>query len=407
MTGGTQWSWRARSRAAVASLVVRLPDAIGARLLPRTVRYDPRELPPPPAAPNQAKRLYIAPVNYAGQGFAWARAAERIPGVGAVNFQYRGPGDFGFPADISISRNAFSMSRNWAIRHRSAVTSAFTHVLVESEKSIFARASGSDVRKEIRDLLRAGVAVATVSHGSDIRSPRRHRLIDEWSPFGEDDWSAALQAQADRNSALLDQLGLPIFVSTPDLLVERADAAWLPIVTDPSRWAPLAPVLDAGRRRLRVAHAPSHSRIKGTELIEPVMSALALEGLLDYSPVSNVPSTEMPAVYAAADVVLEQFRIGTYSVVALEAMAAGRLVVAHVHDQVRKVVQDRTGWQLPIVEATPDTLADVLRDVAERRDHYRSIAAQGVEFVRAVHDGRASAVALASFLGAEGTQIPR
>lgn len=404
MTGRPRPSWRVRARAIVASTVTRLPDRVGVRLLPQSVRYDPGALPPAPAAPDAPVRLYIGPVNYAGQGWAWARAAERLPGVRAVNFQYRGTADLGFPADVSIGVNAFTMSRNWAVRHRAAVASGFSHVLVESEKSMFARASRSDLRAEVLGLRAAGVAVAAVCHGSDLRSPRRHRLVDEWSPFGDDDWTAALQSQSDRNHRLLDELRLPVFVSTPDLLEERPDATWLPIVTDPARWAAPTPALADAGGPLRVTHAPSHSRIKGTQLVEPTMAALEREGVVAYSPVSGVPSGQMPDVYAASDVVIEQFRIGTYSVVALEAMAAGRLVVAHVHDQVRRAVRDRTGWELPVVQATPGTLADVLRDVASRRDDYREIARRGPEFVHAVHDGRASAAALAGFLGVDAKE---
>jgi hypothetical protein len=88
-----------------------------------------------------------------------------------------------------------------------------------------------------------------------------------------------------------------------------------------------------------------------------------------------------------------------YSVTAVEAMAAGRLVVGHVHDQVRDHVRGVTGLDVPVVEATPATLDEVLRDVTARRDHYRQIAGRGPAFVAAVHDGALSARVLAPFLG--------
>ena len=96
---------------------------------------------------------------------------------------------------------------------------------------------------------------------------------------------------------------------------------------------------------------------------------------------------------------LEQFSLGMYSVTAIEAMAAGRLVIGHIHAQVRDHVLDVTGEHLPIIDATPASLAAVIRDTVERPDYYRDVARRGPEFVRAVHDGARSAMVLAPFLG--------
>ena len=121
--------------------------------------------------------------------------------------------------------------------------------------------------------------------------------------------------------------------------------------------------------------------------------------MIEYQVVEGVPATEMPDLYRRADVVLDQFRIGTYGVAACEAMAVGRLVVSHADDQVRARASEARGMALPIVQATPDSLRDVLTDVVARREHFRSIAALGPTFVEDLHDGAASARALAGFLG--------
>ena len=100
------------------------------------------------------------------------------------------------------------------------------------------------------------------------------------------------------------------------------------------------------------------------------------------------------AGFAAADIVLDQFRLGSYGVAACEAMASARVVVGHVLPAVRERVREATGLELPIVEATPDTLAAVLEELISDPEGARRIAARGSEFVEAVHDGRASARAL-------------
>jgi hypothetical protein len=117
-------------------------------------------------------------------------------------------------------------------------------------------------------------------------------------------------------------------------------------------------------------------------------------GDVEYSLVSGVSSERMPGVIADADIVLDQFRLGSYGVAACEAMAAGRLVVGHVRPAVRVRIQAETGLPLPIVEATPDTLHDVIRDLLRDRDHARELAAAGPPFVAAVHSGARSAAVL-------------
>lgn len=148
-----------------------------------------------------------------------------------------------------------------------------------------------------------------------------------------------------------------------------------------------------------VLHAPTNPLVKGTALIEPTVERLSADGIIDYQRIIKVPASEMPRRYAAADVVLDQFALGIYATTSIEAMAAGRLVMAHLHDQVREHILEVTGLEAPIVEATPDTIGEVLRDIAERPDHYREIAQRGPEYVDAVHNGVLAARVLSPFLG--------
>ncbi|MGN6723795.1 MAG: hypothetical protein ACTHJM_14395 [Marmoricola sp.] len=390
-----------RARALVVRLVVLLPDRVAARLMPGGMRYDASRLPAPITAPAEPIRLLIAPANYAAQGHAWARAADRCDGVGAVNMQVRGEPDYGFPADYSIPLLPFRMAYHWSRRHRRAVTSEFTHVLFEAERPFLGRVSNFDVRREVDILRRAGLEVAFVSHGSDLRLPSRHALVDEWSPFADatDPWIQALEAKAAANNALLEASRAPVFVPTPELLLDRPDATWLPIVVDPARWECDQELFVSDRPR--VLHVPTHGPIKGTELVEPVVHRLQEEGVIEYIGRTGVPSADMPELYRSVDVVLEQFRLGIYATTAIEAMAAGRLVVGYLRDQVRDHVREVSGHEVPIVQATGETLDEVLRDLAARPSHYRDIAARGPRFVRAVHDGAYSSQVLARFLTPE------
>lgn len=92
---------------------------------------------------------------------------------------------------------------------------------------------------------------------------------------------------------------------------------------------------------------------------------------------------------------IDQLLTGSYGVAAVEALAAGRLVVGNVHPDVR----DRIADDVPIIDATPDTLESVLKDVLDDSEKYLEIAARGPEFVRKWHDGRAASAALGRHLG--------
>jgi glycosyltransferase involved in cell wall biosynthesis len=185
-------------------------------------------------------------------------------------------------------------------------------------------------------------------------------------------------------------------VSTPDLLIDVPQGRWLPVVVDLNAWRPSAPIFN--RDRLVVAHAPSKGAMKGSDLIDPTLRSLEAQGLLTYRRVDGVPPDQMPTVYGDADIVLDQFGIGSYGVAACEAMAAGRLVVGHVTEQVRGHIRAVTGLDVPIVQARSVELEAVLRDILDDPEKYRGTAAAGRAFVEAVHDGRRSAEILAEFL---------
>lgn len=374
-----------------------LPDRILAAALPRRYRFDPAAL-STPVIPDAPIRLYLGPVNWAGQGWQWARAAERLPGVGAVSMSYRVGNDLAYPVDLSVPVAGFVFSNSWQRRQLQTVRDHFTHVVVEAERPLFGRVFDQTVEDQVGALLRQGVRVAMLCHGSDIRLPSRHAAASELSPFRDGLWELTpkLERQARDNAAVLERLGLPIFVSTPDLLLDVSEARWLPVVVDVDLWATDTMPLAGGRPV--VAHAPSRAIVKGSDLIDPIMSALHEEGLIEYRRIERVPAAEMPDVYRTADIVLDQFRIGSYGVAACEALAAGRVVVSHVTGQVRDYVHSATGEELPIVEATPESLERVIRDIVANPSPYRETAARGVAFVRAVHDGRRSAEALRPFL---------
>ncbi len=354
----------------------------------------PQEVPAVSSVDGRTLRVLIAPVNYSGQGRLWARSLETAdPRIAARNMAVDVPGGFSFPADLIVPVPAYNNSTVWQ-KAQLAAAEQFSHVLIEAEEPLFGRLFGRDVREESRVLIAAGIDVAYIAHGTDVRLPSRHAASTPWSPYLDSDmYLARLERRAQEHIDLLTESGRPVFVSTPDLLADLPNASWCPVVIDPPKWSGLLPDTQASRP-LRVVHAPTSPRIKGTPLIEPTLRRLAEKGTIDYVPVVGVASSRMPEIFRDADVVLDQFRLGAYGVAACEAMAAGRTVIGHVLDNVRAQVSRTTGLSLPIVEATPTSLEDVLETIAADRSLLVSRGLAGIDFVSAVHDGRRSAAVL-------------
>lgn len=349
--------------------------------------------PLPTTVPDASIRVYIGPTNYAGQGRLWAEAlALSGETIGAANMAVQLPGGFAFPADSLVPIGVYNRSKRWQ-RAELAAVEQFTHVLIEAERPLFGSLFDRDVATEVRELQRRSLSCAFMCHGTDIRSPRNHMARNRWSPYFDDAaHTQALQHDADRNLDLLRTQGIPVFVSTPDLLIDVPEATWCPVVIDPARWIGGRPL--ATDRVPVVLHVPSMNSVKGTHLIEPMLRKLHEAGSIEYRRVTGVASSRMPGIVGDADIVLDQFRIGSYGVAACEAMAAGRVVVGAVEPEVRKAVRDVSGLALPVVEADPATLEAVLERLIVTRAEMARIGQEGVEFVAKVHAGSASVSAL-------------
>ena len=385
-------------RAAAGRVLRALPERWGVRAFPQRLGYRASDVPEPIKIAPATRRLLVAPANSAGQGWAWARTAEQLPGVSAINLDVVRSGSAPFPADFAVPDVVFAHSRSWARAHVNAMRGNITDVLIESQRSILGTTCKHDIRGEATWLDSAGINRAYVSHGSDIRHPDRHAESSPWSPFRDADWHMRqhLVKTAESNAQFLDEQDAPIFVSTPELLADIPNARWLPNVVDPGQWHVESPALSGNG--LRVLHAPTNEHIKGTQLIEPALQRLVAGGVIRYHRVSGAAPGTMVDNYANADVVLDQFRIGIYSTTALEAMAAGRLVIGFILPEVRAIAERQAGMPLPIVTADPSTIEDVLSDIARNPDEYRALAAAGAAFVRALHDGTYAAKVLSESL---------
>ncbi|HET6728566.1 MAG TPA: hypothetical protein VFG96_04055 [Jiangellaceae bacterium] len=375
------------------------PDRVGA--MPDSALTDTFERPVlPPRPASSAPLVGFGPANMAGQAWAWAKALERhVAGARTEVLMVDRGSPLGFPADELVLAATYARDVSWQLRTRDRVLGTWSHAVLEAGRPIMGTLYGQTFANDARVMGDAGIRVGLVFHGSELRDPRRHAQRHRWSPFLDDTdpWVAKVQAAVDLIRPQIDEFSGPCLVSTPDLLEYLPRAEWVPVVVDVASWTPGARVME--RAVPVVIHAPSRAAIKGSTHVEKAVGPLVDAGIIDYRRISAVRPDRMPAVLREADVVLDQFAIGSYGVLAVQAMAAGRVVVGDVTDDVRRHVRDATGMTVPIVQATPDTLTSVLRDLAGDVETAHRSAQAGPDFVAAVHDGALAAAALARALG--------
>lgn len=364
---------------------------------------------PPEQVLTQLDRtLVIGPANSAGQAWAWTRAAARhLDGVSGYVVALRND-RYDYPADELVPRATYLGDPDWQVRTLARARASWTHVLLEAGRPILGGLAGRDFVADAALLAASGVRVGLVFHGSEVRDPRRHRATHEFSPFADPrtELTRTLQARCDALLAQVRSFDGPLFASTPDQLEYLPERSrWLPVVVDTDAFSPEGAPAPLERDRPLVVHAPSNPALKGTADVQRVLGPLAERGLIELRMVTGMAPEEAARLIRAADVVVDQLLLGLYGVLACEAMAAGRVVLGHVGDRLRARVVDQVGRDVPVVEATPRTLGEVMEALLDDRDRARRVAASGPGFVTDVHDGRRSAAALAQFLDVEVTPL--
>jgi hypothetical protein len=358
-------------------------EIVDAKSAPAAVANDvPRDM--------SMRHLAIGPANYAGQAHAWAHAAERELGVTATSFGGRNGFAFDFDRRHMYDPTLYRADMDW-------ILGAPSHLIVDAFRPVLFPLGGADVGDELAIIERVGPQLALLCHGSEIRDLQRHmdRLPESYFHGAPSDWSNAVARTVRRNQQIIDNFDGPLFVSTPDLLIDVPRATWIPIVVDGSKWVSPSPHLESGRPPV-VLHLASRKvpPIKGSDIIDPVLQGLHDAGRISYLTGAHVTHDKMPDLVRNADIVVDQIRTGSYGVAAVETMAAGRLLIGSVAADVRALMPEEP----PMVDAPGEKFAEVMEQILGDIESYQSIAAAGPAFAKTWHDGAVSARAMIPFL---------
>lgn len=129
-------------------------------------------------------------------------------------------------------------------------------------------------------------------------------------------------------------------------------------ILDVDKFIPEYPSIDNDTPIL--VHAPSVKSTKGTEYVDEAIKSLKNKGInFNYIEVHNMSHEEALKIYQTADIVIDQLLIGSYGIVSCESMALGKPVVCYILDE--NVI--KYGKELPIINANPETIENVLEEL--------------------------------------------
>lgn len=236
-------------------------------------------------------------------------------------------------------------------------------------------------KRDLAMLKQAGKKMVVHHHGSDIRLlsvAKGHnnpyiRVKPEWTEEKIYKNIAILSNYIDH--AIVQDHELEGYISN---LYNHTHV--IPHTVDVNQFNPQYP---EGKKAPLIVHAPTMRDLKGTEFILHAASELKRQGLsFQFKLIEGVSYDETMRLLSQSDIVIDQLRIGACGYISSEAMAFGKPVVCYIRDDlVGKYPSD-----LPVVNANPTTITEVLRNLIENPQTWNELGIKGRKYVEMHHN---------------------
>jgi glycosyltransferase involved in cell wall biosynthesis len=199
-----------------------------------------------------------------------------------------------------------------------------------------------------------------------------------YSPESDADKRRVIRA-FDRHAHLLYYLNPDLGYVLPDR------ARFMPYAhIDLREWKEIPP---ATNTRPLVVHAPSHRGVKGTRFILEAIEHLKSDGLeFDFLLIEGIPNNEARKLYESADLLIDQLFAGWYGGLATEFMALGKPVISYIRQSDLKFIPEKMRQELPVIDATSETIYDVLKYWLNDKDGLLEIGKRSRLYVENWHN---------------------
>lgn len=149
--------------------------------------------------------------------------------------------------------------------------------------------------------------------------------------------------------------------------------------------------------KIVIAHAPSRRAVKGTDWVIKAVEDLKHEGInVELKIIENMSNDEALLEYSRADIIVDQLRIGWYGVLAVEAMALGKPVVAFIRDDLKHNLP----FPFPLSIANRENIKAVLLELISDRSLRMQLGKSALEYVKDAHCSKNIAEQLIFLYGA-------
>jgi len=149
-------------------------------------------------------------------------------------------------------------------------------------------------------------------------------------------------------------------------------ADYLAVFPDPHQTVPL------------VIHSPTAPILKGTSVVLDALQKLAQMQEFDFQLVQGASHRQAKELLQRCDVYIDQVRGGSHGVAAVEAMAYGKPVICYL----KPTVIPQYPPEIPIVNANPDNLTEVLASLLADSRLRHELGRRGRAYVEHYHDAK-------------------
>lgn len=222
-------------------------------------------------------------------------------------------------------------------------------------------------------------------HGSDLRDPIRAHELNPYDIELEEGLTKRHKKLILSACKYADGIILHDDELIPYLPKEHPPVFVVPLRIDVSQIQMLQPAQE--KNVIKIVHAPTNRYMKGSDYIEAAIEEIQKEYPVEYIRVENMKQSEAFEIYQRADIIIDQIRIGTYGVFAIEGMALGKPVVTYIMPSMKKALPE----DLPIVSANKDNIKQQLIMLISDEKLRVSSGQQGRIYAETYHDYRTNA----------------
>ncbi len=226
--------------------------------------------------------------------------------------------------------------------------------------------------------------------GSDIRIPEITMAESPWYQSIYNDGYEYAHVESKEKSLKTQALFakndfVPMVVPEMSLFVQKDLFPEVNVVNyrfDLSQLKPNHPKFD-DKRRIRIIHAPSKLKAKGSHIIIPILEKLASEGHITFELIHNIDHSKVLEKMATCDLYIDQIILGSYAGAAMEAMSLGKPVMAFIMPSVYKAGISK---DCPIINVNADNLEDAIRNFVKDPHALNQIGMASRKWMEKVHD---------------------